>query len=159
MTDDFDARPAPADPIAQGARPVGGPASGQEVPEAPERLPELVAEVYRNAAAPLRTRLLECLLRPVGPLGLVAIAAGAFGAILHRGGYRELNVLPEDAHRISPEHMLELARYLEQAYPESLLQIAPIVADRGAGLAGMAGVAASLLLLALQSWRQRARGS
>ena len=32
----------------------------------------------------LRKRLVEGLLRPVGPLGLVAVAAGAFGALLQR---------------------------------------------------------------------------
>jgi len=91
----------------------------------------------------------------VGPLGLVAIAAGTFGTILQRGGYRQLAVSPEDAVRISPEHMRELAQYLEQAYPESLLQIAPILADSASGVA--VGVAATLLL-ALQAWRRRLKG-
>jgi hypothetical protein len=118
-------------------------------------IPELVAEVYRSARLRQRARLLEHLLRPVGPLGLVAIAAGAFGTILQRGGYRQLAVVPEDAARISPDHMRELAQYLEQAYPESLLQIAPILADNASGVA--AGVAVTLLL-ALQAWRRRLKG-
>jgi hypothetical protein len=117
------------------------------------RVPDLVAEVYRNATAPLRGRLLECLLRPVGPLALVAVAAGAFGQFLQRGGYRQVAIAPEDAARISPEQMLELARYVEQASPESLLQIVPLLADHPVG---MAGVAASVLLVTLQAWRQRA---
>ena len=121
-------------------------------------IPELVAEVYRSARPTLRARLLEYLLRPVGPLGLVAIAAGAFGGILQRGGYRQLAVVPEDAARISPDHMRELAQYLEQADPESLLQIAPILADHASGVAA-AGVAATLLLLALQAWRRRLKGN
>jgi hypothetical protein len=42
-------------------------------------IPELIADVYANAAAGLRARLIECLLQPVGPLALVTIAAGTFG--------------------------------------------------------------------------------
>jgi hypothetical protein len=151
MTDEFDelATTVPA-------RLAAGASMSTEGPHPP--IAELVAQVYRGARPPLRKRLLECLLRPVGPLGLVAIAAGAFGAILQRGGYRELAVAPEDTARISPEQMLELARYVEQAHPESLLQIAPIVSDQAGHMVGMAGIAASLLLVTLQAWRQRTRG-
>jgi hypothetical protein len=145
MNDAFDNRPAaPGD---------AGQAAAAQTP-----IPELLAEVYRGARPTLRARLLETLLRPVGPLGLVAIAAGAFGLFLQRGGYRGLAVTPEDATRISPEQMLELARYVEQAYPESLLQVAPLVGDSAGGLAGMTGLAASVLLIALQAWRQRMNG-
>ena len=147
MPDEFDDQPAPRAAISLPPRPAGdGPP-----------IPELVAEVYRSARPTLRARLLEYLLRPVGPLGLVAIAAGAFGTILQRGGYRQLAVAPEDAARISPDHMRELAQYLEQADPESLLQIAPILAENASGV-GTAGVAATLLLLALQAWRRRLQG-
>lgn len=146
MPDEFDDLPTPRAPGLL-------PRATHEGPQ----IPELVAEVYRSARPTLRARLLEYLLRPVGPLGLVAIAAGAFGTILQRGGYRQLAVAPEDAARISPDHMRELAQYLEQAYPESLLQLAPILADNATGVA-TAGVAASLLLLALQAWRRRLKG-
>ena len=144
MTDEFDDLPRPR------AASVPPRAAHQGPP-----IPELVAEVYRSARPRQRARLLEYLLRPVGPLGLVAIAAGAFGTILQRGGYRQLAVVPEDAARISPDHMRELAQYLEQAYPESLLQIAPILADNASGVT--AGVAVTLLL-ALQAWRRRLKG-
>ena len=43
----------------------------------------------------------------------------------------------------------------KQAYPESLLQIAPLLADSAPGVA--VGVAATLLL-ALQAWRRRLKG-
>jgi len=144
MSDEFEPLPAPVEPSAVAPRRSGVAAL--------QRVPELIAEVYRNATAPLRTRLLECLLRPVGPLGVVAIAAGAFGLFLQRGDYRQLTVAPEDAMRISPEQMLELARYVEQASPESFLQIVPLLSDN---MVGMAGVTASVLLIALQAWRQR----
>jgi hypothetical protein len=119
------------------------------------RIPELVADVYSGSTAPLRARLLECLLQPVGPLGLVAIAAGAFGTILHRGGYRHLVVAPEDAVRISAEQMLELARYVEQCKPETFQRVATLLAESPVA---MAGLGASMLVLALQAWRKHHRG-
>lgn len=142
MSNEFD------DALPTGTRPAAG------MDAAPAQLPELIADVYRDAAVPLRTRLVECLLRPLGPLGLVAVAAGAFGALLQRGGYREIAVTAEDALRISPDQVLELARYVEQACPDSLLQLGPLLADSPLG---MAGITTSVLLLTLQAWRQRRR--
>jgi hypothetical protein len=116
------------------------------------RVPELVAEAYRSATAPLRAKLLECLLLPIGPLGLVVIAAGAFGEFLQRGNYMRLAVSPEDAARISADQMLELARYVEQSNPEIFQQIASLLAKNPVGMAGLGG---SVLLVALQAWRRR----
>lgn len=147
MNDEFDdLLPAPDSPASL-------PPARRAGTGAMQRIPELVAEVYRNATAPLRRRLLECLLQPVGPLGLVTVAAGAFGLFLQRGGYREVAIAAEDTARISPEQMLELARYVEQVNPESFMQIVPLLADHPIGIAG---VTASVLLVTLQAWRQRA---
>ena len=119
------------------------------------RIPELIAEVYRTATAPLRARLLECLLKPIGPLGLVAIATGAFGAFLQRGNYMRLAISPEDAARVSADQMLELARYVEQSNPETFQQIASLLAENPVGMAGLGG---SVLLIALRAWRIRRAG-
>jgi hypothetical protein len=116
------------------------------------RVPELIADVYRSATAPLRAKLLECLLLPIGPLGLVVIAAGAFGEFLHRGNAMRLPVSPEDASRISADQMLELARYVEQSSPETFQRIASVLADHPMGMAGLGG---SVLLMSLQAWRSR----
>jgi len=116
------------------------------------RIPVLIAQAYGAAAAPVRAKLLECLLRAVGPLGLVAIASGAFGGLLHRGSYRRVEVSLEDADRITTDQMLELACFVEQCNPEAFQQIAALLADNPAGMAGLAG---SVLLLALHAWRKR----
>ncbi len=118
----------------------------------PSRVPELIAQLYKSAAAPVRARLLECLLQPVGPLALVAIAAGAFGEFLHRRtGGRRLAISLDDVARISAEQMLELARYIEQLDPATFQQIPSLLADHPVGMAGLSG---SVLLLALQAWRK-----
>lgn len=83
-----------------------------------ETLPALVRDMYREAAVPLRVKLLECLLPPVGPLALVVLASGAFGAFLQRRSWSSVSVSADDASRISADHLFELARYLQQARPE-----------------------------------------
>ena len=146
MSDEFDDLPGHA---VTRRRPLGshGPQG-----ETPSRTPELVADAYRTATAPLRAKLLECLLRPIGPLGLVAIAAGAFGEFLHRGRHWQLAISPEDATRISADQMLELARFVEQRNPETFQRIAVLLAGSPVAIAGLGG---AVLLVALQAWRKR----
>ena len=82
-------------------------AEGRQVRPSRSPLPELIADAYRRAAAPVRRVLLERLLRPVGSLALAAIASGAFAAFLHR------RVALDDVARITAEQMAELARFVD----------------------------------------------
>ncbi len=112
----------------------------------PHAIPELVSRVYDEAPASLQARLLECLLRPVGPLALVTIAAGAFGRFLYRLQGNAMPISLDEAARITSDHVLELARYVEQSSPAALLQFGSMIADRPIGLATLSG---SALLVAL----------
>jgi hypothetical protein len=85
-------------------------------------LPELIADAYRRAAAPLRRKLLEGLLRPVGSLALAAIASGAFSAFLLRC------VTLEDVGRITADQVAALARFVDQCNPEVLQQLLSMLA-------------------------------
>jgi hypothetical protein len=113
-------------------------------------VPPLIAELYDNATQPLRVKVLECLLRPVGPLALVAIAAGAFGNFLHRGAPNRLSITLDDVARISGNQMLELARFVEQCGPEAFDQVASVLADNPAGLAAASASALTLLVRLLR---------
>ena len=144
MSDEFDDVVEPAR-----SRTAGGQGRPMGVP-----IPELIADVYAQSATGLRARLIECLLRPVGPLALVTIAAGSFGAFLHRSRQRALAVSLDDAARISADQMLELARYVEQLSPDTFQQIGSLLADNPITAAS---VSSSLLLLALRAWRRRGR--
>jgi hypothetical protein len=152
MSDEFDDLQLDGVRRARSERRCGHP------PPQRSRLPELVADVYRSATAPLRAILLECLLLPIGPLALVVIAAGTFGEFLHRGSPMRPEVSPEDATRVSADQMLELARFVEQRNPEAFQQIASLMAEHPLGTAG---VGTSVALMALQAWRRRgsAQGS
>jgi len=141
MSDEFDDVQDPLPPSRRLQPPPAAHALAQ--------VPRLIAEVYGAAAEPLRARLLECLLRPVGPLALAGLAAGAFGAFLHRGGSRRLAVSLDDAARISAHQVLDLAGFVAQIGPESFQQVAAVLVDNPIGLAAMGGSALVLLLRAL----------
>jgi len=124
--------------------------------EAPAHsIPELVSEVYSDAPAPLRTKLLECLLRPVGPLAIVTIATGAFAHLLYRLRLGGVPISLDDAARISSDHVLELARFVEQCSPHALLRIGSLIAASPISVATVSG---SALLVALSALRRRPPG-
>src|SRR4249920_3259926 len=91
-------------PPSDDARATGASAEAADVPV-------LVAALYREAPAPLRQRLLNHLLRPVGPLALAAVAAGAFARLLPSGRWNGVQVQLEDVLNIGPDQVLDLAQY------------------------------------------------
>jgi hypothetical protein len=127
------------------------PREHRPVHAAPELAP-LVADVFAKAPPPQRVRLLNGLLRPVGPLALVAIAAGAFASLLPVTRWRGASVTLDDAMRFSAGQVLELARYVEQKSPESLAQLPELLGDSPLWATSLSG---ALLLLALRAWRRR----
>ena len=116
-----------------------------------DTLPTLISEVYHAAPAPLRARLLECLLRPVGPLALATIASGAFGMFLARRTWTPVSLSIEDAARVTGQPVYELAAYLEQSCPEVFSQMAAVLGNSSLALATGGGA----LLLTLQRRLQR----
>jgi hypothetical protein len=89
----------------------------------PQDLAPLVAELYRLAPPPARVRLLNQLLRHVGPLALVAVAAGAFATLLPDDRWREAEATLDDVRRVGPAQVLALAAYVEQKAPEALTAV------------------------------------
>jgi hypothetical protein len=109
--------------------------------ESAPNVPELVSAVYQEAAAPLRIRLLEYLVRPLGPLALVAIAGGAFAHLLFRLRRNATTISPNDANRVTSEQVLELTNYVEQCSPDALLRIGALLADRQLDVVTLSGTA------------------
>lgn len=131
-------------------------ADGAAAVAATADVPVLVAAVYREAPPPLRQRLLNHLLRPVGPLALVAVAAGAFARLLPPGRWSGAQVQLDDVWTIRPEQVLDLAQYVEQKAPEMLLMLPDVLAANPVVLGTLSGV---LLLAALRHSRRKAGGS
>jgi hypothetical protein len=118
MSDEFDDVP---DPVVAAAVPSAAGVSG--------RAPRLLARLYGSANHALRTRLVACLVRPLGPLALASVAAGAFTALLSRTGAGGLSIAIDDAARFSQEQIAELARFVEQVQPDALLDAARLAAS------------------------------
>ena len=110
------------------------------------RTARLSARLYGAARAPLRVRMLAYLLRPLSPLGLVAIAAGAFAGLLHRGGDDAFRVALQDVGAYSKDQIFELARFVDQVNPDTLGQVASLIADSPTGIAAFSLSAALILV-------------
>jgi hypothetical protein len=89
-------------------------------PSADTLVPTVTA-YYAQADASLRARLLQALLRPLGPLALVGIAAGAFASLLPASQrWQGVRITPEAAAAIGSDAVRELALYLVQKSPDML---------------------------------------
>jgi hypothetical protein len=131
--------------------PSGGPLVDGIV-ERPIEVAPLLANFYNVASPPLRQRLLQCLLKPVGPLALVALAAGAFGRLLPRGRWQEVTVTLDDVAGLSAAQVYELAQYVDQKSPETFEQIGALVAGNAMAVSTVSGL---LLMVALRAWARR----
>lgn len=147
MSDEFDDA---VDPIAAHAHAAAAPGAAAE-----GRAARLMARLYASSSIALRTRLLTCLLRPLGSLGVAAVAAGAFTMVVTRQGAGSLGVVVADAAHFSKEQVAELARFVEQVSPEALQQAAGMVFDNPFGVGSFTASVAVLLALEL---RHAARG-
>jgi len=114
-------------------------------------VPVLVAALYDEAPASLRQRLLNHLLRPVGPLALAAVAAGAFARLLPPGRWSGVQVQLDDVLNIRPDQVLDLAFYVEQKAPEMLWRLPEVLSSSPVLLSTISG---ALLLMALRARRQ-----
>lgn len=121
-------------------------------------VPALVAALYDEAPVGLRQRLLNHLLRPVGPLALVAVATGAFASLLPHGRWSGAHAQLDDVLRIRPDQVLDLARYVQQKSPEMLLRLPEIMASSPVALGTLTGVLLLTALRARQRERKPARG-
>ena len=113
-------------------------------------VPVLVAALYDEAPVGLRQRLLNHLLRPLGPLALVAVAAGAFARLLPTERWSGVQVRVDDVLGIRADQVLDLTLYVQQKAPEMLWGLSELLSANPVALGTLSGV---LLLAAL-----RARG-
>ncbi len=131
-------------------------------PAAPARgrSARLIARLYGSANLALRTRFVACLIRPLSPLGLAAIGAGAFTVLLSRRGAGGISIAVADVAQFSKEQIAELARFVEQVSPEALAQVAAMVADNPVGVGAFTASVGVLLALELRgvSAARRRRG-
>ena len=111
----------------------------------------LVSRIYRHASAPLRAEMLACLLRPLGALSLVGVAAGAFAPLLQRDGAAPSTIPLEMAARYSSDQVLELALFVHEVHPGVLAQLTTLLSDGAIGAAALSASALVVLYRRLRS--------
>ena len=121
---------------------------------APPPMARLTARLYCMVNAPLRSRMLQCLVQPLGSLGLAAVASGAFAQLLIRPGASASALSAEEIGRYSSDQIYELARFAEQVSPEAVQQAVRLVANNPVGLSALG---ASLLVWLVPSIQQAGR--
>ncbi|MDH4059409.1 MAG: hypothetical protein OEU94_01210 [Aquincola sp.] len=117
-------------------------------------MPRLISRLYRAADLPARAGMLSVLIRPLGPLGLAAVASGAFASLLHRHRGAGIEVGVEEAGRFDSAQVFELARFVEQVDTEVFQQVVGRVLGSPAGFTAF-GVAVAMLVV--RQYRRRGR--
>ncbi len=114
------------------------------------RAARLAARLYASAGAVQRSRIVVTLLRPLGPLALVAVASGAFAGLLERVTALGSALPIDELGSFTREQVFELARFVEQVSPDALQQVAGAVADNPFGVSAFGAAAAVLLASAVK---------
>lgn len=112
----------------------------------------LISRLYRAAGAPLRSKMLACLVRPLGSLGLAAVASGAFADLLQWGGETGANMPLDDLARYSSDQVFELARFVEQVNPDAIQQVAGLLTDNPVSASAFGAAVVMLLVRAVRSF-------
>lgn len=112
--------------------------------------PRLVARLFAAAGNPLRVRLLHCLMRPLGTLGIAGVAAGAFAVFVGRDGRTGAPLDGQTINQVAQltsQQVQELALFVEQVDPQALLQFASLAAGSSLAMATTFSAAALALLV------------
>ncbi len=112
----------------------------------------MVSRVYGAANDAIRADMLTQLLRPLGVLGLVAVASGAFARLVRRDGLVPDPISAEDMVRYSGEQIRELTMFVQEVNPQALQALVEQLAQNAVGIAALSTAA---LVLLHRSSRQR----
>ena len=124
------------------------------VAPAAEAMPAIVTKAYEAASAGVRVRVLNRMLRTVGPLALVVVAGGAFARYVTQARWSALTVSLSDAARVSSSQIYELATYVQQSNPDVARQIVAVLARDVATMTAL-GATVGAILIGYLSGQQR----
>lgn len=87
---------------------------------APDPVPVLLGRVYAEAPIPLKSRLLEHLLKPLGLLSLVTVCNGAFAHLAINRDWSQMGIRPEMAQAVDAEQVMTLTGYVQQVSVQAI---------------------------------------
>lgn len=125
---------------------TGDRAAGRVATRAPGAVPRLISRLYRCARPAAKAAMLAVLTRPLGSLGLAAVASGAFAGLVARRGRAGVEVGLDETARITSEQVLELSHFVEQVDPGVFQQLAIDIVSSPAGFTAYGVAVASLIL-------------
>jgi hypothetical protein len=108
------------------AAPESMDAAGVSEPDLPSTI-ELLTSAVVGSPPPLRARLLQRLLAPVGPLALAVVARGAFAKYVDHSHWPRPFLTIDQVTRITSDQVSDLVRYVAQSDPTLLEQIMHMV--------------------------------
>jgi hypothetical protein len=121
------------------------------LPAAPDPVPALLGRVYAEAPPPLKRRLLEHLLKPLGLLSLATVCNGAFASLaLSRDGA----IRPELAQTVDAQQVMALAVYVQQVSVHAVTGLSQVLTASPL-LQGSVAASALVALLIKRAREQR----
>ena len=111
------------------------------------RAARLASRLYAGASAVQRSWIVATLLKPLGPLALVAVASGAFAGLLDRVNALGATLPIDELGHFTREQVFELARFVEQVSPDTLQQVAGTITENPFGVSALGAAAAVLLAM------------
>jgi hypothetical protein len=115
------------------------------------RAARLASRLYAGAGAVQRSSIVAALLKPLGPLALVAVASGAFAGLLDRVHALGATLPIDGLGHFTREQVYELARFVEQVNPDTLQQVAGAITENPFGVSAFGAAAAVLLAMGVRS--------
>ena len=116
--------------------------------EVPDPVPALLGRVYAEAPTPLKSRLLEHLLKPLGLLSLAAVCNGAFANVALN---RNWAIRPELAQAVDGDQVMALTAYVQQVSVQAVTGLSQVLSASPV----MQGSVAASALVALLIKRAR----
>jgi hypothetical protein len=116
--------------------------------EVPDPVPALLGRVYAEAPTPLKSRLLEQLLKPLGLLSLAAVCNGAFANVALN---RNWAIRPELAQAVDGDQVMALTAYVQQVSVQAVTGLSQVLSASPV----MQGSVAASALVALLIKRAR----
>lgn len=104
---------------------------------------DMVGQLFGRSSSSQQAGLLNQILATVGPAVASAIAGGALGRILHPG---QTEVTPEQASKVTPAEVTEIANHAEQQRPEIIDKLGRFYADHSDLVKTLGGVALTAVL-------------
>jgi hypothetical protein len=120
---------------------------------ASDPVPVLLGRVYAEAQLPLKSRLLEHLLKPLGLLSLAAVCNGAFASLALNPNWSGPRVRPELALAVDAEQVTALAGYVQQVSYQAINGLSQVLTASPV----LQGSVAASTLVALLIQRARAQ--